>query len=303
MFCTNCGNPLAEGQAFCNKCGAPTEAPAPVAEQPVAPAEATAVPPVAEPMVTPEVAFVPPMPVSYAPPQPKVKKQAFLTKVAPGNVRTCAWLSWIAAVAAIALLVGGWFSFLNTSVEDIPVIAMVAGDSVDELEDAKDELKNAVDELEEKVEDAKDELNDDEIEALESFIDAGKKLSDDISVKNIVNIVAEANEFAEVEINGHEMSELDEMKDSLEMFEEISTVLNVLQLLPLIILLGFALFTLFGGLFRVRGLVITGMIFTTLFALPFMSALFVIGNLALHIALIVFTSITTSAWKKYRQAI
>lgn len=39
MFCTNCGNPVEEGAAFCTKCGAKIDPPAP--DPPAAPAAPT----------------------------------------------------------------------------------------------------------------------------------------------------------------------------------------------------------------------------------------------------------------------
>ncbi len=301
MFCTKCGAPLAEGQAFCTKCGAPAPA-APVAE-PVAPAvEAQPVQP--EPVVQPE-AFVPPAPVyaPYTPPQPKVGKQAFLTKLAPAPVKTCAWVAWVVTVACIALLVGGWFSMLNTSIEDIPVIASVAGDSTDALDEAKEELEKALDEAEKNLDEFKEELSEEDYETLEEFLETAKDMSEDISIDNMSALIAAAQDLADIEFEGETLKELDDITESMEGMAEAEDIFNTLKTISLVMLLLFAAFTLFGGLFRIRGLVIPGMILTALYTLPFMGTLFVVGNILLHVALIVLLSVTTSAYKKYRRSV
>ena len=82
MFCMNCGAQLLDGQAFCDKCGAPQPVDEPAAAQPVAEPvvePVVAAQPVAEPVAQPVAQPVQPEPVAYAQPvaaEPVIDAQA-----------------------------------------------------------------------------------------------------------------------------------------------------------------------------------------------------------------------------------
>ncbi|MDQ2996208.1 MAG: FHA domain-containing protein, partial [Chloroflexota bacterium] len=66
VVCPQCGTTAIPGEAFCDNCGAPLNAPVHPASQPTAPAYNTGVPP--------QPAYPAPQPSSYAPPAPSDKR-------------------------------------------------------------------------------------------------------------------------------------------------------------------------------------------------------------------------------------
>lgn len=128
MFCYNCGNKLADGVRFCEKCGAPvavatapeeTVQPA-ASEQPAAPEIPTFIPP--EPEAAAQEAPAAPEIPTYIPPQYAAPSEADLAAERSGKIFSI--LSLIAGCISIFL---GWIPFMMLVPEILAIVFGIVG--------------------------------------------------------------------------------------------------------------------------------------------------------------------------------
>lgn len=282
MFCTKCGSQIPEGGS-CPNCNPvaqvpPVETQVPSVDTPITPVESQA------------------QSVCMAQTGVKLRKGQYISQLAPTSVKTFSLVGLIATCLAIVFFIGCYFSFINTSFEDIPVIKMTEVD----IEEAKDGMDEAANKLDDLLDEAKDEgFEDDYIDAVDEAKEAVEKLSDSFSIGNIRAFLKTAREFNDVcddyEEYGDEKIDLDEM-DALEM------VLNYISYGAIGFVVFCAIFTLLGGFLKKNGLVIPGMLFTLFYTLVLCGALFVALGLILHVAMIVSNAIVNSSYKKYKKS-
>lgn len=191
-------------------------------------------------------------------------------------------IALILTVACIVTMVLSYFVAMNTSVEDIPFMkfaADIADADIDELEDMKDQMEESYDDLEEKCDDL--DLSSKDKKKVDKLLDVCKALSKSISINNLKKAVKAIEDVAEIDEISDEVGSIEDMEESAKIFNTISTVILVAMLFGLA-------FCALGGFFRVRGLVIVGLIFSALYALIFCGILFVILFAVIDIALCVF---------------
>lgn len=82
----------------------------------------------------------------------------------------------------------------------------------------------------------------------------------------------------------------------------VSTVLDIVMTALMILLAFCAVWFLFGGIFRLNGLNIVGLIFSVLFTLPFCPTTHTIAIAALALVMIVLTAIAHSSYRQYRKS-
>lgn len=194
-------------------------------------------------------------------------------------------LPLILTIVCCLALVVSYFVVMNTSIEDLSVIATlsaISGEDLDEFDDMKDELKANYKQLDAQFDVYKDELSNKEEKKVEKCLDSFKALSKSLSINNMNQAISAAKDVAK--IDAVEDMNLD---DELDVLDEAAQILNIISVVILILMLICLAFCASGGFLRVRGLVITGLVFSLLYGLIFCGILFTILFLALDIGLFI----------------
>lgn len=197
-------------------------------------------------------------------------------------------ISLLLTLVCIGLLIGSYFTIINTSFEDIAFIsfaAEIAGDDMDELDNMEDELEQAHREMEREIDPYMDELGKKDKKKVEALLDTFGEFADCRSLNNankVMNAVKEAADMDVIEDNNIDVS--------MEELEEASGILNTVFIVVLAMMLFCLAFCAFGGFFRINGLVITGLVFSVIYGLIFTGFVFPILFLMFNIALCIFNS-------------
>ncbi|MBQ2939079.1 MAG: zinc ribbon domain-containing protein [Clostridia bacterium] len=274
MICPKCGIEVAEGLTACPACGEL------MATEPAAPVAA----PVAQP-------------VAPAAPERKVGKMNYLLTKAPAGIRVVAVLVWVLALVTLAVLGLSYQAAVNTGYTELPAFAALPEELTSMTDRYEEALGGAIDQLEGYINEAA-ELNAEQKAALEQLLESAKTLEGDITLNNINEIVGEFENTLEVDLGDTEMGEI---LGAFDMASTVSMVMDILMLALLIVVIFCGIWTFFGGVFRINGLIIVGMIFTLLYSLPLCPTVYTVGLLALNIAMIVLTAIANSSYKTYRK--
>ena len=219
-------------------------------------------------------------PLSAEPVQQE-KKKVNLGGFGPKNL-----LLILVGVAVLVMFLGH-VSLVNTSVENIRPISMLMEMSGEEdaFRDAKDEIDELADKIEDQFELREDEIEEElgkkGIKLSEKLLKSLEKCADKLSINNFKNLTKAYTNLAEV-ADG----EFDDLEDDIEEIQEIQKGLGVIATGLLIASLLSLLFTVIRGLVRKSGLVIAGLVFSTLFCLIFYNWLFIIANIAVHVVMI-----------------
>lgn len=271
MYCPNCGNVIPDDSAFCTMCGAPvqqqnTQPPAPEYQQPYTnPAGYQ------QPYSTPASgqAFDPYAGQQYsdayrpAPEAPKADPKAKM-------------LVLVVTILCAVALIGSCIITQITSIENIPLFSIFGALGIDEL---KEEIGDEYDTLKDLYEDKEDDYTSKEQNAIEDFLDATKDLSDSFSINNMKALVSAAEGIDDLDLKGAS-SLADEVDQAM-------TVLNGMSGFMWGFMLFCLAFTLCGGLFKIKGLAITGLIFSIFYGLILCGFVYVVIFIAAHAALIV----------------
>lgn len=272
MNCPKCGKDVMDGYTVCSNCG--TMMP----EQPVA-----------EPAYTETPAV----------PERKVGKMRYLLTKAPVGVRVAGILCWVLTFVALGVLAMSYQAVIHTSYDAIPIVSTLLPEEIKvQTDEYEAVLSEAIGELEGYIDQSED-LTAEQEQALDQLLEAAKELDGDITLNNINGVVNEFDNVFELEYGKTEMGEL---TGAFDMAETVSLVMDILMLALLVLVVFCGIWTFFGGVFRINGLIVTGMIFTMLYALPLCSMVYTGALLALNVVLIVLASIATSSYKRYRRS-
>ena len=252
MFCTQCGKELPDGTAFCTQCGANLSANSPAS---AAPAQ------------------------SYANPQPKAGGPAL-----PFGLSLNKLLCLVLAAACVLCLVISYFSALNTSFEQIHVVYWVVGDDADELKDAKKELQKIVYDAEKDLDDIEDVLTKKEFTVVKNALNVSKKCAKSVSINNLKALAGAIEDVSK--LDSSEIGVLRGIGNTVD--DEVTEILDVISTVILVAMLFALAFSACGGFLKIRGLVITGLIFSVIYGLIFCGFLFVLLFAVSHIALYIF---------------
>lgn len=242
MICPTCGRDIPDGSIFCPECGAILGSAA-------------------------------------AAPQPKKEQKVSNNPLAKMPLKLVALILTIACAVAFVV---SYISVVNTSVENIPIIALVMGDDVDELKEMKGEIGDEIDRFEEACELIEDDLTSKEKKSLEKAADVMKGLSKNFSVNGMKQFAEVMQEIEDIDfIDGYSADGIaDEADEILSILDAVTTVVMVVMVFCLIL-------CVLGGLLRSTGLVITGIVFTVLYSLIFCGFLWLVILAAINIAIIV----------------
>ena len=152
------------------------------------------------------------------------------------------------------------------------------------MKDAKKELKELVKEAEDNLDDLKEDLERKEYKTAKNLLKAAKNCSRSMSVNNLKKFASAVNKIGD--LDSDDLGVLDGIGNAVG-----DSILSILKIISTVVLIGmlFALaFSACGGFLKIRGLVITGMIFSVIYAAIFCGFLFVLLFTAVHIALYIF---------------
>jgi hypothetical protein len=234
------------------------------------------------------------------------KKEFIKHKAAP-SVRLVRNLTPLVALLCVAVMVLGYFATVETSIFKLPAIDFVLNTVVPE---AGEELEDSFDELEADFDEAKDLWKDnEEIEAqiadgqlsrsdanfLDDCFETVGDCLDTPSLNNLEGVLGLFEEVEDRDLWDYLHMEADEFESVVDGLSIVKTILMVMT--------GFVLFfTVLGALLKSKGLVVTGMIFTTLYTLAMCGIVYVVLSVVLHIAMLVMLSAGGKAYKQYRKA-
>lgn len=244
-----------------------------------------------------------------------LKKRKYFAKTTDKTTRRTVIVAYLLALACVLSLVGGIFSIFHSPIADIPVIStaldLVAEDpavsaSLQDLDQLQEELGEEIEKARDFLEENDDDLTAEEKDLILDLLDIGEDLTKDFTLNNlsaVFDVVAEMTSsslYSEMEEVWEAEEQLDEAMEIFDLAQKASlliTIFTVALALPLGIAL---LFSLFGGIFHVRGFVIAGLILSFLWSLllcPFFVSLLITAS---HVALIVVHSLLYHRYKVYR---
>lgn len=183
MFCTKCGNNMADDAAFCTKCGAR------VNPQPVAPAQ-------------PQQTTTPAQPRQATAP-------AFNLK---------GYLALILAAACLLVMIIGHISMVNMSIGDMTLLKGVIGDDVKKTESTISKYASRYDD---RLEDLEDDLTKKEISLVKDLIKDIKACGKSFSISNVSSLMKTAADMGDTDaarlLNiDDDFEEFDEIADVLD---------------------------------------------------------------------------------------
>ena len=246
MFCKFCGSQQADDVMFCSQCGGTLKEQTPEAME-----------------ETPQKE------------KPVMSERKILGLIAWG----------LTLVVAIVMVIS-YFTAINTSLEDTPVMTLVLDEKdVAEFKEDKKKMVEDVDEIRDLMEDVEDFSAADQ-QYIDGLLDQLEKTADCLSLNNMKTLVDEAQALDEVEIDDDNGMVVEEIKSAIDSAgQEISDIFAFLMNAVLYSMLFALAFSLLGGLLRVKGLVIPGLVLSVLYSLIFCGTLFVILTAVLNLAL------------------
>lgn len=300
MFCPKCGTQMPDDARFCPNCQAPMAAaqqpqPAPVQPQP------TPVQPRPAPVATKSVK--------------PVKKGNLITNLLDSRFRILAIIALVVWLGAMAVTVVSYFTATSTQLLELPAVTLVAdfaGEEIDMDEDSMDEAKEQLEKAMESVDEDLDGLDAKDRKKIKQLMKAGLDFLEDPTIANLqdaiplledgLDVLKANDDYFSDEFTDSAQNDLEEAIDTLKEAEQIVPILNLFPLILLGLMIFCLAFTLFGGLFKLNGLVITGMIFTALFTFAFAGYLWLALAVVLHAGMITMNVLLNSTYRKLRNA-
>ena len=219
----------------------------------------------------------------------------YLKEEAAPATKSAAKLVSIFLIASILLMVITAGITMFAPIYDAPfmsLVASIAGEDTDELEDMFDEAEDKADEYEEWLEAVEDDLDKDEEKIAKAFVDKSIAVAKTPSLMNISSYVdyLEKNEDDIEDIFGG--ASLAGIDDLGEPFDIILTIL-------LVLLAVVALFTVLGGLKIKSGPVVAGIIFGLIYNAIFGGVILLALTFVAQLLLTTHCGKVTKAYKKY----
>ena len=263
MFCMKCGKSLPDGSTFCSECGAQLNAPVVENQQNAfgggfTPAPAPAPAPVQE------------------------EKKTFFTGT---NIAYIIVL--VLTIIGAVLLATSFSGITSKSIDEFPVISIVGID----FNNFKDELKESHAQINEEYYKELMEgsnLNSDQQKAIERFLKSMKSLSKTFSIENLKNLVSASDKVLDKLAENKGVEDAFYINMSFGSADSFATgLLNAVSTIILIFMLVCLAFNVFGGIFKIKGLVITGLVFSLMYTLIFCSVLLAVAIFIIDIGAVV----------------
>ena len=227
-----------------------------------------------------------------------ITKREYLKTLATPKTKKTMLLAKIVALVCVLIMVIGYLVAINTSIEEIPILR-IAMEDADDFDEAKERLEDLVEEMEDDMDYYEDEFEDllskKEQKQLDKIVDIMKDCAKNASISNMKRLAKNMSNLTD------DMSEIQDLKDATADLDEAIEILNIISIVLLVFMIVALFFTVLGALCKANGLVVVGAIFTTLFCILFCGVLFVILNLAAHVALIYLQGQGKKEFKAYRK--
>lgn len=236
---------------------------------------------------------------NVSPMEQAVSKREYLKYLASPKVKKSNKIAKIVALVCVLIMVIGYISAMNTSIEKIPVMSFVLKASGDakSFDNVKISARDMMELVEEQVDEHEDELKDimskKEYRQFEKFLKILSNTTKTISINNLKRLTSS------IEKMNAEVSEKLNLKNSADSLDSVTSVLNTISSLLMAFLVITLVFTILGALFRSDVLVVIGMILTSLYCIIFCGVLFLILNLVAHLAVLYLHKLLKKEYKAY----
>ncbi len=238
-------------------------------------------------------------PNTYPPvnPAPEVKplKGNLIKLISDSRTRVRAIVAAVLMVACLAVIVLGWSTAMNQYFMDIPVVALAMQDQPLVRGEESQMFAELAIEYQETIDfysaDLQRELTPDEYRTVVDFAQVLRDCSGGISLNDMNNIFDGFQDLQDIVARKGVV--LPEEYQSLANYgsnSDLVTAINILDGINNVLLVGMLIclvMALCGGLFRLRGLVIAGMIINSIYNVLFAGIIWMVLGLAFHIALLV----------------
>lgn len=229
-------------------------------------------------------------------------KKDYLENLAPAKIAGKAKLTRILALVCALLMLVSYLVVINTSLENIPLIEMVAQGDTDVFTDMKDDMERFYDILEEGMDEKEEELEDmltkSQIRKLEKFAKSVKKCSTNLSISNFNKMIKRFEAVAKMEVE----EELGDMSDELDDVKEAKAVIAVVSGILFFGAACSAVFLFLGGFFRKTALAVLGTIGGFFYCLLGCGVLMLLLVMASAVFMVVQTMAVNGAYKAHRKA-
>lgn len=312
MFCPKCGTQVPDEAKFCPACCEP------MAKQDAKPQNTPA----------PEAAVATARTAVVKPTKP-LKKGNLISNLMHPKFRLLAVIALVVWVAAMGITLGSYFVANNTLVYEYPVVTLITdmvelddmgieGLDTEDI-DTDDGLESILDEYREPLEEAKENLREDfsglsdkDYKKIENLVDAAVEFMDEPTMANLQalmdtvedgNTVLEKNrDYFDAEFTEEGLEAVENLQETFDQIEEHLAILKLIPYILLIFTILCLLFTFFGGLFKLNGLVIPGMIFTALFTFAFAGVLWLVLAMIAQAGIIAMNIMLKKTYKRLRNA-
>lgn len=263
MFCPNCGTNHPDGILFCDKCGTSINAKQTTFSN------------------------------SHATPANPLSKKAYLSQKATPKTKTTAKLVLALTILSLVTMMIGHITLLNTSLDKMSIFQI--GNINESFVEMKTDISDTADYYAETFTFFKDSISEKDQSIVEDYIKVMQSCGDNLSISNMTKMAKVTEKLATSDIaEDFDLSrDIDELKESAKALKGFSKGLLISAVI-------FWLFTIIGGLCRVRGLVIAGMIFSTIYCFVIYGIIIAILNVIIHIAIIKFLGDVNKEYKSYR---
>ncbi len=224
-----------------------------------------------------------------------------MKQMASSSAKKSFRLALLFLALCFVISISGYFVMMNTSIEKLPVAAIVfeiASIDEDDYEDMLTDLEISVYQMEQAMEYNSSYwaqmLSSKDMKRLENFVDAAADLSDKVTIMNLQKAMDAVLELRDTPFGDEIFSDFYEVD-----LELTKTIFDVLPISLLVAAITCLLFTIIGTLCRINGLAIFGAVNATIYCLAAYGILFAVMMLAAHILISVMLSQVNKEYKAY----
>lgn len=293
MFCYKCGADVPDGSQFCPNCGNAFTAENDVKTQEV---NQNSQETVKENTVntTTESQY-----------HPLYTKKEYLKKEASPKVKLIYKYLPFTAIACVLLAVVSYITVFNTPIQNIPVASFaiklgfsIAGEPIYEfdefMEEYEEEMEYYAERMEWVLEENEHEFNNKQTELIEDYIELYEKMADKPTLNNILKLIKYTQKAESLGLYGVGGVDFDDYTFVIDIG---ATVVSIVMFIGILFVY---IFTILGGVFRNKILVIIGMISTIPYTLAWCGILVAVPVIALHVAMLMLTITADKEYKNYR---
>ncbi len=227
--------------------------------------------------------------------RPLLSKSNYMKQLASPAAKQANLWSVILLAVCLVILLAGSFMLMNTSLEDIPVSALVLDAAGMDVQELKTTLLESAMEMEMVAAFYGGTASDSDVRLLQELAETMYECADTLSFNNIRKVLNAWDDFGSSSL-GQSM-DLDSSLDTLSAYSTFFDVYTVMMPISAVFTL---LFSAIGTLCRIRGLVIFGSVTVTINCLTSYGLLIAVLALAAHIGIIILLGKINKEYKAYQ---